>query len=118
MTATLLELRTKSRQRSDMENSEFVSDSELTGYINSSIAELHDILAQAYGTDYFVIPYEFSTTSGEDEYELPEDFYKLHGVDAAVNGTDFINLKRFNFNERNNNSTMGAWNALGIPAIR
>ena len=49
MSITLAELRTQARNRADMESSEFVTDTELTDYINSSIAELHDILIQSYG---------------------------------------------------------------------
>ena len=71
MTITLAELRTQSRQRADMENSNFISDTELTSYINNSIAELHDIMAEAYGSEYFVTTTTFSVTSGDDTYSLP-----------------------------------------------
>jgi hypothetical protein len=77
MTITLAELRLQSRQRADMENSQFVSDSELTSYINNSIAELHDIMCEAYGSDYYVISAEFSIDSSTDTYALPSDFYEV-----------------------------------------
>ncbi len=54
MAITLTELKAESRQRADMENSNLVSDTELTTYINKSIAELHDLLSEAYGSEYFV----------------------------------------------------------------
>jgi hypothetical protein len=118
MTITLLQLRTQSRQRADMESSEFIADSELNSYINASIAELHDILAQAYGSDYFVTTDEFTTAQNTASYDLPDDFYKLHGVDAALNGSDFVNIKRFNFNERNRFNDLTVWNLMGVPSIR
>lgn len=118
MAITLAELRTRARQRADMEESQFVSDSELNGYINNSIAELHDILVQSYNTDYYISSYEFTTTVGQDAYDLPEDFYKLRGVDAALNGTDSFTLRPFNFNERNRFKNFGVWNILGIANIR
>ncbi len=101
MAITLAQLKTQSRQRADQENSNFVEDAELVNYINSSIAELHDILVQAYGSDYFVTTDDFTTTSNDNTYDLPEDFYKLHAVDARVNGSDYVNITKFNFNERN-----------------
>lgn len=118
MGITLLELKTQARQRADMESSEFVSDSELLNYINSSIAELHDILIQAYGSDYYILSDTFTTTSGEGSYDLPDDFYKLVGVDVKLNGQDYANIKKFNFNERNRFSDITVWNLAGVPSIR
>lgn len=118
MAITLAELRTRARQRADMEESEFVSDSELNGYINNSIAELHDILIQAYNTDYYIESYQFTTINNQDAYDLPADFYKLRGVDAQLNGNSQYTLKPFNFNERNRFNNFGVWNLLGISNIR
>lgn len=118
MSITLLQLRTQARQRADMENSSFVSDSELTNYINASIAELHDILIQSYGEEYFITSTTFSTASGTASYSLPATFYKLHGVDVAINGTEFLTIKKFNFNERNRLTDSAGWTATGVPSIR
>lgn len=118
MSITLLQLKTQARQRADMERSQFVSDSELTAYINASIAELHDILIQSYGTDYFVLPYTFSTVAGTADYALPASFYKLHGVDAKISTSDYISIQRFNFNERNRFDIPVVWNLSGIPLAR
>lgn len=118
MSKTLLQLRTQSRERADMTNSTFISDSELNSYINSSISELHDIMIQSYGSDYFIDTYEFSTVSGTAEYALPSDFYKLRGVDIKLNGQDWFAIKPFNFNERNRFEGFGAWSLLGIANVR
>lgn len=110
---TLLELRTLARQRSDTENSDVVTDPELTTYINGSIAELHDLLVGAYGTDYFVAdPYSISTVSGTATYALPADFYQLKGVDIQQ-GTKWRVVDRFNFNERNLDSAQSV-NSSGL----
>jgi hypothetical protein len=87
MSVTLLQLKDRSRQRADMENSEFVTDAELTIYINGSIAELHDLLVASYGSDYFLSSTTFSTVAGTESYSLPADFYKLMGVDVQVSGS-------------------------------
>lgn len=80
-TMTLLALRTAVRQRSDMVNDQFISDSELTSYINQSYFELYDILVQKYGDNYYVAnPYSISTDGSNQLYSLPTDFYKLLGI--------------------------------------
>lgn len=117
MSITLSQFRLEARQRADMVNSNFVTDSELTGYINNSISELHDMLVQAYGEDYYVKEVEFNT-DGTDNYELSsivtdDDFYKLRGVDSKLNGTEWYTLKPFNFNERNRSQNISTNYGLG-----
>lgn len=118
MAITLLELRTQARQRADQEDSTFVTDSELTSYVNSSIAELHDILVQAYGSDYFLAETSFTTVADQNSYSLPADFYKVRGVDIRLNGSDWFTIRKFKFNERNKYSDFGAWTLLGVSAAR
>jgi len=123
MAITLEELKTQSRQRADMENSNFITDTELTSYINKSVSELHDILIQAYDGDYYVKSTTFLTSNNTESYSLSSvitdnDFYKLRGVDAKLNSQDWDTLKPFAFNERNKRQNMGAWNYLGLSNVR
>lgn len=111
---TLAELKEQARQRSDMENSEFVSDAELTTYINSSLAELHDLLIASYCDDYVMAEHTFSSDGGL-EYDLPSDFYKLRGCDVRRGNGEWATVKRFNFNRRNQQQNAYAWNLLGLP---
>lgn len=112
---TLAELKTLARQRADMVNSQFVSDSELTSYINASIAELHDLLIAAYNEEYVMEEYVW-TSDGNINYALPADFYKLRGVDARLGSSgDWATVKRYNFNRRNEQQNSFAWNMLGLP---
>jgi len=101
-TVTLAQLRTRARQRADMENSGFISDSELNTYINASYAELYDLLVSRYGDDYFVSsPYSITTTVNVDTYSLPSDFYKLLGVDYKLDSSNWASLRKFEFSDRN-----------------
>ena len=105
---TLLQLRNEIRDRADQPgsaNSGFVKDSELNTWINSSIAELHDLLITSYGADYYLDSDEISLVNGQSGYDLPDTFYKLKGVDLQ-NGSQAqaYSLRPFNFNERNNYS--------------
>ena len=74
MGITLLQLRTQARDRADMTNSLFIADAELNNYINSSIAELHDLLIGAYDSYYSILTSTFNTVSGTATYALPADF--------------------------------------------
>jgi len=113
MSITLAQLKSQARDRADMANSQFVSDSELVNYINGSIAELHDLLIAAYDNEYFITEYTFSTVSGTDSYALPADFYKLRGIDSRVGADQWFTLQPFNFNERNSKNELLSYLAYG-----
>lgn len=125
MSITLAEIRQQARQRSDMLESRFVSESELTSYINNSLAELHDILIGAYSEEYVMEDVVFDTTINEVDYDLPDGsnydeaqkFYKLRGVDGRINQDSWFNIKRYNFNRRNEDQNGYAYNLAGIPYL-
>lgn len=100
MSITLEQIRLRARQKADRENSNFIEDDELDSMINTSVAELHDLLIAHAGADYYLDSYAFATTPGTDTYALPSNFYKLKGVDFNING-EWMSLRPFNFNERN-----------------
>lgn len=103
---TLAELRTRSRERADQQNSRFVSDTELNGYINKSASELYDLLTTVF-EDYYAeaSPYVINIVAGTFQYSLPSDFYKLVGLDELVyqssTAQQSISIKKYNFQERN-----------------
>ena len=101
------QVKLNARRYADMENSSFVSDSELVIYCQTSQQELYDILLTTYGPDYFVAtPFLITTDGVSDTFALPADFYKLLGVDLQVSGTAgaptgyYIPLRPFNWSER------------------
>jgi hypothetical protein len=124
MSVTLAELKTQIRERADMKESEFVEDSELTSYINASLAELHDLLIAAYNEEYFMEEVSFAATTSL-VYDLPNGtnysgapaIYKLRGVDVRKGNGDWATVKRFNFNKRNEQQNSVAWGMLGIPYL-
>lgn len=101
-TVTLLELRTQVRQRCDMVGSNFVSDDELTGYINASISELYDLLLLNFGEDYYTnpTPLSLAIVAGTDSYSLESSTYKIAGIDIQVGGL-WVSLKRYTMGARN-----------------
>lgn len=123
MAVTLADLKQRVRERSDKLDSQFITDSELTYYINASIASLHDMLVQSYGEDYYVKEVSWNTVQNQQQYNISdivtdEDFYKLRGLDAKLNGSEFFTLQQFNFNERNRFQNFGIWDYLGITNVR
>lgn len=97
---TLAELREKVRERADQQTSQFISDSELNGYINNSYAELYDILVASF-EDYYSKLVNFTIASGDSNYAIPSDCYKIRGIDLSYDGTNWVNVARYNFAERN-----------------
>lgn len=116
---TLSALRDSTRQRSDMVNSQFVTDVELNGYINASLAELYDLLVSSF-EDYYSSQTTLTTDGITDSVPLPADFYKMRGVDAAQNpaNNQWLTLRRFNFNERNVLNRGVTPTSLGLPSLR
>lgn len=100
---SLGQLRLMSQQRADRVNSNFVTVPEWNTYINQSSFELYDLLVTVY-EDYFLqTPYQFTTTGNTVQYALPNDFYKLMGVDIGLDSTTnaWVTLKKFDFIARN-----------------
>ena len=101
--STLLQLRTRARQRADAVGNNFFTDAEITDLINVGLGELHDMLADTY-EDYFVSSQTFSLVADQTTYTLASmsitTFYKLLGLDIAQGG-DTFRMKRFSFSDRN-----------------
>jgi hypothetical protein len=100
---TLGELRTDAKQRADMVNSGFITDPEWNTYINSSIAELYDLLVQKWGEDYFIEEGRATSDGVSTTIPLPSNFFKLMGVDLQYSGAPggWVSLRQFQFAERN-----------------
>lgn len=121
---SLFELRLRSQQTADRENSQFVVNSEWNYMIRLAMYELYDILMTSY-EDYFADSYVTIQTDGTtDRYALPNGvnnylgnasngvsgkpagaFYKAAGMDLNVNTSTLtpsrVTLLKYNFIERN-----------------
>lgn len=115
-------LRYMSKLRADKLYSQFLTDDEWNFNINQSMKKLYDILITKYGDHYFLAPplqiptATFSVSQGMAYVPLPDGslytaapaFYKLAGVDCAVNpgNGQWFTLPRFNWIDRNRYSTL------------
>lgn len=99
-TFTLTQLIEDVRARTDLQHDTgFVSDAEITRYLNQSITEWYELVVQARGEEYFLLIDTIKTEPGVTDYELPEDFYRLVGVDVEYSGRT-ISLRPLPFAER------------------
>lgn len=117
----LSQIRLQAKQRADRVNSDFVTKSEYTVYINQAMFELYDLLTTVYEDYNVATPAQFVVTGNQFIYPLPngsitfqsgidpstsfvaEPFYKLLGVDLALNNATnaYVTLNKFNFIDRN-----------------
>lgn len=80
-TFTLEQLRDRVRQAASIVyDGDYISDDELTSYINESISELYDLIMDNESGEVFVKNHPLTTLSGSFAHSLWTDFYKLCGV--------------------------------------
>lgn len=115
----LSQIRLQAQQRADRVNSNFVTLPEWNTYINQSLFELYDLLVTTYEEYFVATPAQFTTNGNTYLYPLPDGttpfvdpsgnsfipqpFFKLKGVDLAVNTTNngWVTMSKFNFIDRN-----------------
>lgn len=119
---SLGQIRLMAQQRADRVNGNFVTLPEWNTYINMAMFELYDLLITLY-EDYFIAtPIQFTSDGTTFLYPLPDGvrtytnginnsqapivgapFYKLLGVDLALNNTTngYVTINKFNFVDRN-----------------
>lgn len=105
-TVTLLTLRTRCRQRANMENTSFVSDSELNTYINTSITELVDLIVAADPSLVATVTNDYTMTGASAAVATVAGaaVYKVLGVDfKSGNGsTGYETVRKWGMQARNN----------------
>lgn len=85
----------------------YISTTRWYQWANAGMQELYDKLIEAYGEEYFFqqTPHPITTDGTNSKYALPDDFYKLLGVDLQIgpNTTNngWITIWRYNFAQRN-----------------
>lgn len=84
---TLQDMISDVRQRTNMENSTFVTDAELTEFLNVALRELWTRLCQNGGQPFYRSVTTIPVTAGTNLYALPSDFLALQGVEASIFGT-------------------------------
>src|ERR1019366_5986181 len=99
MATALSDLIQTVRNRTNTENSQFVKDTELTFYINSSLAELDDLIVGMYEDYKMTDGYQTTITTG-NSIIMPPDFHKSRIVEKQISG-NWMTLKRYGLQDRN-----------------
>lgn len=113
-------LKLAAQQRADRVNTQFVTQNELRGYINQAMFELYDLLITLYEDLYVATPIQFTADGNTYLFPLPngsntflngitlqsftpKPFYKLLGVDLAIQNVTngYVTVNKFNFIDRN-----------------
>ena len=69
-------------------------------WINEGLQILYEKLTEAYGEDYVESTAALTTVAGTSDYALPDDFFKLIGIDLNIYGA-IRTLKPYTNQERN-----------------
>lgn len=117
---TLQQIRLQAQQRADRVNSQFLTTQEWNQNINKAMFELYDLLVTVY-EDYFIaapisfvadgVTYLVPLPNGSNTWInsntgqsfIPDPFYKIVGVDLALNNAvnAYVTVNKFNFVDRN-----------------
>lgn len=105
-TITVADIKTRSRQKADMVNSNFIGDPEHLAYINEAWFAFYDLVVESFEDYNLQDPTPFTISSGSSTYDLPSDFYKLVGVDRSTGGAgEYYPLENYPWRSRNRYQT-------------
>lgn len=107
-TETLTNLMARIRELGEL-RTVYVSEAALILEINSSIAELYDMLVAA-NQDYYESTQSINVVSGTASYALDATFYKSIGVDVLLADGTYRSLRKYNRSERTQHEYTNAAN--------
>jgi hypothetical protein len=88
-TRTLTNMLLDVRQRTNQENSTFVTDAELTEYLNQELAELWSLLVLNEGQPHYRASASYVVTAGTPIQPLPADFWAAQEVTGTFGGETY-----------------------------
>lgn len=114
---TLQVLITNVRQRTNMENNQFVVDAEIINYLNDSLSVLDAILVSKFDK-YKLTKVILSVNAGTSQISLPNDFLKLAGMDVWLSNGQadgYITMNEYSWEQRNKKVYPSGGNLLYSP---
>jgi hypothetical protein len=98
-TATLAQIRSRTRFLGSFENSTKFTDALVNGEINAALAELYELLDDVHG-GYFDTDTTTPTVASQAYVDLPAAFWRLRGVDILIGGK-YHALEQVGIEQRN-----------------
>lgn len=102
------------RDRSDLGNSQFRTDTQIRRYINEANRQLTSKLLAIHGADYLTTSDTINTVAGTALYDLPDDCFKAKFFRVTINGNR-INIPRATTDDLDMDSQSAGWSS---PLIR
>jgi hypothetical protein len=107
---TLTQLIQEVRRRANLENQiGFITDQEITSYLNYGCSEVYDMLVAAKGQEWFVASYPFLSVLNQDTYALPANLYQLMTVDIELGNNIILSARPYMPSERNRFKWYPGW---------
>lgn len=110
-TATLTVMLAELMARAGLRRSATLTEAIRTSFINSGIAEVHDLIAK-HNPDFLVTSSDVVTVSGTATVALPGTLYKLRRVDLIEGGVA-TRLRQFQIDEETYIAEGSAWDSGG-----
>lgn len=101
---TVANLITEIRTATDQSNSTFLTDAELTTWINAAYKEGWDLFVEA-AEDYGINSVTFTISSGNTYAIVATDFYKIRGLDYSLGSGNYDTVMPVAWSERNRNGS-------------
>lgn len=92
--------------------SQVFTDTLLTRWINQAIAEVYELLADAF-SGHYLTDVELSTVIGQKYVNLPSTFWRLVRLDLKHSARSYTTLRRMSILEEHDYEDVGLWNAHG-----
>lgn len=107
----LKRVRQLTNQRTQVQSQAFFNDSELKEILSGVWRRFYNKLVQAR-ENYFIEETDFVLPEGADEYEAPQDFYKIKKLDLKISDNNYLTIKEIKLREENRED-LGRY--IGIP---
>jgi hypothetical protein len=114
---TVEQLITKAQIRGGYESSGRMTSAKWLDWLESGLAELHDLLISKYGEDYVTARATSTFTINQDYIAIPALALKVLGLDVQVGG-EWVATERFQLAERNLFQSTASALAAGSPYVR
>lgn len=110
--STLTEMLTELRARGGYRRSTALTDAILTPFLNSGIAEVHDLIAR-HSPDILVTSRDLTTTANAATVALPTNFYKGRKV-ALVEGATVSRLRSYDLDDEDELDGIETWDPSSV----
>lgn len=111
---TSAEMTDEVRDRSDLGDSQFRTDTQIRRYLNSSNRELTGHLIRLYSADYFDKEGTINTVSGTSSYDLPSDCFAVKTFRVTLSDGSRIAIPKATTDEIDIDTENSGWETFGV----